>query len=158
MKFHRKSLLLKAAFLGAFVTALWMPLAKSQSCAPLTLSAFPNGGFFTLDDENLSADPLFVEMNVNPRNGALTGSVQIGSYSSSLTGSATQVGTNGLLVNFSWELPPFTFNYTGAISVLGQSCAMFLAGTYTETTMLYPLPPTTSGPYPFSGRWSRGPN
>ena len=187
MKFQAKSVLISMALLGTFMTTWWMPDAAAQSCQPLTIASLPSylpAPFtgFVLDDEGFassgpasSAPPLLFLNNLevtNPATGAFTG--YIGPLDNPLeypaNGTLTQIGTSGLSITFGYALSPVVeatrYSYTGAIAVekgTYQACALFMAGTYTESGYLLTMRGfggfVTSGPYPFSGQWAyEGPN
>jgi len=160
-QFNLKKMHIRAALLGALMVTLWMPKAKAQNCAPLTIASLSNylpaGTGFAFDDENfvpMASANVWFEVT-DPATGSLTGAY--GGYA--VSGTVSQVGTSGLSVSFTYSTGPSQwYSYTGAIAIADQSCDIFIAGTYTVNFSVFRpgRPPIilhlTAGPYPFSGK------
>lgn len=155
-------LALRASLFLAAVLFLCTSKVDAQSCTPLTLSNFPANTSFQIDDEEqLSGTNIqfLLIATINETTGAFTGYFGPASTSYSVSGTLTQVGSNGLSITFRYAVGEGIVNvytYTGAIATVGSGCGTFVAGTYDITTILFESPISyrvlgTSGPFPFSG-------
>jgi hypothetical protein len=163
-------LLVRMALVGALWAAFGAPTVAAQSCIPLTLdtiSTYLASGqsAFEIDDEGLTATPLYFDLigQPNPTTGAFKGAIstapqtpQTNASYYPLTGTLAQVGSSGLSISFTYSPQALTaYHYTGAIAVAGQSCNLFLAGVFTQTTTVvskFGVSATISGPYAFSAK------
>jgi hypothetical protein len=164
--------LVRVAVLSALMVTLWIPKVQAQSCTPLTISSLATSYnvlspfSFNFDDEGfVSSGSNLRFASLNENTGTFIGSFavpvpgDIDSYE--VNGTVVQVGSSGLTITFSYSpaVPLLTtYNYTGAIALADSSCDVFIAGTYT-TTSLVPVPgirrsfrSIVAGPFPFSGK------
>jgi hypothetical protein len=148
--------------------------AAAGSCAgvpALTLNTFQNyqsqvflfeGEMQAMSLKFAATPPYFQISNYSASTGAFSGIfIPAGGAGYAMTGSAVQVGTDGLQIGFSYNTNPnlpavgASFVYSIALQ-LQSNCDVYFAGTYTSTYLVPGIggrPPTrgSAGPFPFSG-------
>lgn len=159
--------LLATALLGTSAAAS----AGCNAIPALTISALQNtyvGQLFLLENEgqamgtlNLQQVPPYLQLNSVTDQGAISGIFLTGGQQQTYTisGTVTQVGTDGLSITFSYNTSPTTtegggYTYTGALQ-LSSNCDLYMAGTYTELVVMHSAKFgylfENIGPFPFSG-------
>jgi hypothetical protein len=167
------------ALVSSVAGTLGINQAASAACLPLTVanvsSSLANGQLaFKIGDEGFTSTPFYFDLMGQPNvsTGAFSGTMSESPWEPApgkvfypVEGTVTQVGTNGLGINFTFTTSPLsillgeTYTYSGAIAIEDAQCDVLMAGVYTTTTYTLSSPsrfgisiPTahTSGPFPFS--------